>query len=86
MEIGGSKIKFVKFVTKSYQISCNVQQWGARSANSKLVPRKYCRQTGQGLTKETHRLSTRATSGCSANAHRPFKPLICNYNQHENKY
>ena len=26
------------------------RQWGARSANSKLVPRKYWRQTVQGLT------------------------------------
>ena len=39
-------------------------QWVARSSNSKLVPRKYCRQTVQG---QTAWLSTRVTSGYSAN-------------------
>ena len=35
-------------------------EWGARSANLKLVPRKYCRQTMQGLTA---RFWTQASSG-----------------------
>ena len=73
---------FVLGLETSLCLEIDSIQWGARFANSKLMPRKYCRHTVQG---QTAWLSTQATSGYSTNASRPLQRENCR-NQHTNNH